>query len=304
MVSGIHAGDARQLSLRATFPKMERMEREHGSLFRAMLSRRKEARAAGEKAGGPAGPGGRLTSFRNGLGELIAALAGALGERLLLSQAIESISDLGRRGLRLHPAEGAPIDADAVVLACPAWEACKIVRAMDGDMAATLREIPSAPLAVAHLGFKRDAIGHPCDGFGFLVPRGQGARILGALWISTIFEGRAPEGSLLMTVMAGGAHDPEILELDDDQLLSTVLRDLAVTMDIAAKPYFRKLIRHERGIPQYVLGHPGRLERIEARLAEHSGLFLSGNSYRGISVNACIEEAPAIAERVLDHLSR
>jgi oxygen-dependent protoporphyrinogen oxidase len=304
MVSGIHAGDARRLSLRATFPKMERMEREHGSLFRALLARRREAKAAGEKAGGPAGPGGRLTSFREGLQELIDALAESLGKSLLLGSAVESISDLGRRGLRVHPVEGPPIDADAVVVSCPAWDAGRMLRSMDGDLAATLDEIPSAPLAVAHLGFRSQAIGHPCNGFGFLVPRGQGVRILGALWISSIFEGRAPEGSSLMTVMTGGAHDQDVLAMDDGELQAVIMDDLSRTMGIEARPYFQKLIRHARGIPQYTLGHPERLERIDARLSGHPSLFLSGNSYRGISVNACIEEAPGIAERLLEHLSR
>jgi oxygen-dependent protoporphyrinogen oxidase len=304
MVSGIHAGDARRLSLGATFPKMERMEREHGSLFRAMLARRKEAKAEGSGAGGPAGPGGRLTSFNEGLGELTGALARALGERLLFRKPVDQISDLGERGFRIHLEEGAPIDVDAVVISCPAWHASSIVRAMDPDLAATLQEIPSAPLAVAHLGFRREAIGHPCSGFGFLVPRGQGPRILGTLWVSTIFEGRAPDGSHLMTVMIGGAHDPDVLELDDGELTATILEDLSLTMGIAARPYFIKLIRHPRGIPQYTLGHPERLERISSHLAQRSGLYLSGNSYRGISVNACIEEASGIAEELLEFLAR
>jgi oxygen-dependent protoporphyrinogen oxidase len=299
MVSGIHAGDARRLSLEATFPKMARMESEHGSLVRAMFARRKEA-----QAGGPAGPGGRLTSFKNGLQELTDALARSLGDRLLLNSPVAHISDLGRRGLRIHLAEGAPLDADAAVIACPAWHASGMVRSMDSDLTRTLQEIPSAPLAVAHLGYRREAIGHPCEGFGFLVPRGEGVRILGALWVSTIFEGRAPHGGLMMTIMIGGAHDHGVLELSDAELTAIILGDLSRTMGIAAKPYFTRLIRQPRGIPQYTLGHPERLERIAARLQEHPGLYLSGNSYRGISVNACIEEAPGIAEEILEFLSR
>jgi len=304
MVSGIHAGDARRLSLRATFPKMAAMESEHGSLVRAMLAKRKKARADGEKSGGPAGPGGRLTSFKNGLQELTDALARSLGDRLLLDTAVAQISDLGRRGLRMHLAEGAPIDADAAVIACPAWHASDLVRAMNGDLSATLQEIPSAPLAVAHLGYRREATGHSCEGFGFLVPRGQEVRILGALWVSTIFEGRAPNGGLLMTVMVGGAQDEEVLKLSDAELTAIILGDISRTMGIAARPYFSRLIRHARGIPQYTLGHPERMEAIAARLGQQPGLYLSGNSYRGISVNACIEEAPGIAERMLEFLAR
>jgi oxygen-dependent protoporphyrinogen oxidase len=297
MVSGIYAGDVRQLELEATFPKMRRMESEHGSLFRAMLALRKRG-----SGGGPAGPGGRLTSFRNGLQELTDALASALGERLLLNSPVESISDLGVRGLRVHLAEGAPLDADAVVLACPSWKASPMVRLMDPGLAEAMAGIPSAALAVAHLGYRSDAIGRPYEGFGFLVPRSQGPRILGGLWISSIFEGRAPEGRFLTTIMIGGAHDPGAVELGDDELIKIVLEDLAATMGIEARPFFVKLIRHPRGIPQYTLGHTERLERIASLLERHSGLWVSGNSYLGISVNACIEEAPGIAEKVLGFL--
>jgi oxygen-dependent protoporphyrinogen oxidase len=298
MVSGIYAGDVRQLELETTFPKMRRMESEHGSLFRAMLALRKQG-----TEGGPAGPGGRLTSFRNGLQELTDALAHALGDRLLLNLPVESISDMGVRGLRVHLAEGAPVDADAVVLACPSWKGSAMVRSMDPGLSAAMAGIPSAPLAVAHLGYRADALGRPYEGFGFLVPRGQGPRILGGLWISSIFEGRAPEGRFLATVMIGGAHDPGAVGLGDDELTAIILSDLASTMGIEARPYFTKLIRHGRGIPQYTLGHSERLERIGSVLERHPGLWLSGNSYHGISVNACIEEAPGIAEKVLGFLA-
>ncbi len=298
MVSGIYAGDVRQLELEATFPKMRRMESEHGSLFRAMLALRKRG-----SEGGPAGPGGRLTSFRDGLQELTDALAGALEDRLLLNLPVEAISDMGMRGLRVHLAEGAPLDADAVVLACPAREASSIVRSMNPGLSEVMADIPSAPLAVAHLGYRADALGGPFEGFGFLVPRGQGPRILGALWTSSIFGGRAPEGRFLATVMIGGAHDPAAVELGDAELTAIILSDLATTMGIEARPYFVRVIRHRLGIPQYTMGHSERLARIGSILEQHPGLWLSGNSYHGISVNACIEEAPEIAESVLGFLT-
>ena len=305
MVSGVYAGDSRLLSLGATFPKMGRMEREHGSLFRALLARRRAARAGGPSAkpGGPAGPGGRLTSFRDGLQELTDALAGALGPQLRTGCPVQAVSDMGRRGLRVHLAEGAPLEADVVILACPAWSASKIVRAMDPDLAAVLDEIPSAPLAVAHLGYHRGALGDPPRGFGFLVPRGQGPRILGSLWISSIFDGRAPEGRVLMTAMVGGAHDPEAVDLSDAELIRVVREDLSRVMGIIAAPYFTRVMRHPRGIPQYTLGHLERLGRIRYRLERHPGLLVAGNSYAGISVNACIEEAPSIAAAALQRIA-
>lgn len=304
MVSGVYAGDVRRLSLAATFPKMHRMERDHGSLFRAMLSKRKQARATGEPSGGPAGPAGTLTSFRGGLEEMITALVAEVGPRLRLNHPVRAVSDMGRRGFRVHLREGAPMECDAVVLACPAWEAAGQVQEMDPEIAGAMAGVAPAPLIVAHFGYSQDALGDQPEGFGFLVPRGQGVRILGTLWTSCFFEGRAPDRRRLMTSMVGGAHDPGAIELDDRELIEIVRVDLRRSMGIVAEPYFVKLFRHPRGIPQYTLGHPERLRTIEQRLRSHPGMAVCGNSYRGISVNACIEEAPRIADELIDSLTK
>jgi len=303
MVSGVYAGDAQSLSLAATFPKMHEMERDHGSLFRAMLARRKLARAEGRQAGGPAGPGGRLTSFRDGLQELIDALVGAVGERLRLCLPVSAVSDMGQRGVRVHLSEGAPLEFDAVVLAAPAWVAARMVQAMDPDMAQAMEAIPPAPVAVVHTGYQEAAIGDQPQGFGYLVPRGQGPRILGSLWSSCIFKGRAPKGRRLITSMIGGAHDPRAVKLSDRKLIDIVRKDLQTTMGIITAPYCVRIFRHPKGIPQYTLGHLDRVARIESRVSAHPGLWVSGNSYHGISVNACVEEAARIADQVVRHLS-
>jgi oxygen-dependent protoporphyrinogen oxidase len=305
MVSGIFAGDAGNLSLRSAFPKMWKMENEHGSLFRAMLARRRQAGASGERpAGGPAGPGGTLTSFWTGMQDLVDALARAVGASLRLDTRVTHVADMGVRGFRVYLTEGAPIDAPVVVLACPAWFASEITRSMDEEMAAAMAAIPPAPLAVVHLGYFAGEIGGAPEGFGFLVPRGQGPRMLGCLWSSSIFDGRAGEGRALLTCMIGGAHDPEAIGLTDAQLVETARFDLRTTMGIEAEPRFTRIFRHPRGIPQYTLGHPGRIELIARRLLEHPGMLVCGNSYRGISVNACAAEAPEVAEATLTALER
>jgi oxygen-dependent protoporphyrinogen oxidase len=304
MVSGVYAGDARRLELESTFPVMAEMESEHGGLFRAMLAKRKQSKTTGKTTGGPAGPGGTLTSFRDGLQDLIDSLADSLGPRLCLNCPVVRVSDLGVRGFRVHLREGAPLDVDAVVIACPAWHSAPMVESMDGELADALHHVPSAGLAVVHLGYRTEAVGRVPEGFGFLIPRGQGPRILGVLWPSSIFPGRAPDGSLLMTVMTGGAHDPQAVELDDPSLVRMVREDLRATLGVHADPYFVKIIRHARGIPQYTLGHRHRLERIERRLAGLPGLWIAGNSLRGVSINACVDEAPAVAEAALEFLER
>jgi len=304
MVSGIYAGNVKRLSLEGTFPKMRAMERDHGTLFRAMLAKRKEAAASGKTAGGPSGPGGRLTSFKDGLQELVDTLGRAVGPNLKLSTPVTRLSSMGLRGFRINPREGKPLDVDAVVLACPAWTAAGMVESVDRELSRTLGSIPSASLSVVHLGFRLKDLGRDLDGFGFLVPRGQGPRVLGVLWASSIFEQRAPDDSVLLTAMIGGAHDPGTLDLDDGSLLGVVRDDLRKTMGVAADPCFMRVVRHPRGIPQYDLGHMQRLATIDERLGDLPGLWLAGNSYRGIAINACVEEAPRIAESVLEYVNR
>jgi len=302
MVTGVYAGDASRLSLKATFPKMWRMEREHGTLVRAMFARRRAARAARTRSGGPAGPGGMLTSFRSGLDELLQALARAAGPSLRLGARATALSRADGR-YRIGIAGGETIDADGVVLATPAWWASEIAAPLDPEMGRTMAEITSASMAVVHLGFDAAAIGGSPRGFGFLAPRGEGLRILGSIWASSVFPGRAPAGKVLLTTMVGGARDPEAVGLDDAALLGIVRGDLRTAMGIGAEPEFVRVFRHPRGIPQYTIGHPDRVEAIERRLEAWPGLLVSGNSYRGISVNLCVDEAPRIAEEVVSFLT-
>jgi oxygen-dependent protoporphyrinogen oxidase len=275
MVSGVFAGDARRLSLRATFPKMYGMEREHGSLFRALMARRR----AGAAKGGPAGPGGTLTSLRGGMVVLIEALARRLGGRLRLGDEVADLAALTD-------------EHDRVVLSCPAWRAAPLVAGVSTEAGRLLSEIPGASLAVVATAYDQSELGGPPEGFGFLAPPGQGLRILGCLWTSSIYPGtRAPEGRVLLRTMVGGALDPAAVDLPEEALLDRVARDLEESMGLKAAPVRHWIFRHRRGIPQYVKGHGARLAEVARLLRPHPRLVLAGNSYRGISVNAVIHEA-------------
>jgi len=292
MVSGIYAGDSRQLSLAATFPKMAAMERDHGSLTRAMLAKRKAAKAV-------AGPGqGRLTSFQGGMQDLVEGLAKALGPRLRTGAAVRDVAR-SNGAFALRMADGTSLEADRVALTVPAWNAAPMVEGLAGGLAKVLAEIPSAPVVVCHLGFEQaDLAGMP-HGFGFLIPRNEGLRLLGVLWASSIFPGRAPAGKALYTCMLGGARDTESVDWPDEKVVSTVLDELHTTMHLHATPVFTRIYRHRRGIPQYTLGHLDRLARVDAALAHHPGLHVGGNCYRGVSANDCIRHAAITAERML-----
>jgi oxygen-dependent protoporphyrinogen oxidase len=305
MVTGIYAGDARRLCLRSTFPKMFEMESEHGGLFRAMLAKRKEARKSGKRtSAGPAGPGGHLTSFPEGLQELTDALALSLGDALRLDCPVETISRGNDGGYLVHVADGEPLAADGVVLACPSWKSAGMVAELDPVLAGAMDAIPSAPVAVVHFGYDLKRLEDRPRGFGFLVPRDEGPRILGTLWSSNIFPNRSPSGKFLMTSMIGGSMDPGVVDLGNEVLTLIAREDLQRIMGVTAEPEFVRIHRHPRGIPQYVVGHQGRLETIDRRLADLPGLLVHGNSYRGISVNLCVEQAPGIVERLISHLSR
>jgi len=318
MVAGVFAGDARRLSLDSAFPKMAAMDAEHGSLVRAMLARGRarkaarrrlaELRARGEDApelerpGGPAGPGGTLTSFAGGIERLIEGLAAAHGPALEAGRPVRRITSAARGAWRVELADGADLDADAVVLAAPAGAAAPLVTGLDAVLGAELAAIPTAGLAVVALAYDAAAIGGAPRGFGFLAPRGEGLRILGCLWDSSIFPGRAPAGKVLLRAMIGGALDPLAVGLGDDELVAEVRADLERAMGLRAAPERHWIFRHRTGISQYEVGHGARLERLDARLSTHAGLVLAGQSYYGISMNACVEKAAPLAESVLAHL--
>ena len=294
MVSGVFGGDARRLSLRACFPKMWEMESEHGGLFRALLAKRRARKLSGGPVGAPAG---RLTSFRQGTVELVDELARRLGDALKLRAPVERITRDGC--YRLDVVGGGRIEADQVVLAGGAESSATIVRPLDAELAGILGEIPSAPMTVVCLGYDQAQLPGPLDGFGFLVPRGEGQRILGALWDSSIYPGRAPKAASLIRVMLGGAHDPEAASLDEDTLVAAATGGLADTMGIRAEPIFRRVFRHRIGIPQYTLGHLDWLARIDARLAGRPGLAVAGNAFHGVAINTCVAEAGPLADRLL-----
>jgi protoporphyrinogen/coproporphyrinogen III oxidase len=312
MVSGIFAGDASELSLRACFPKMRAMETEFGSLFRALLAKRRERR----HDNGVGAPAGRLTSFHDGMESLVRAAAASLGSSVRTERPVIGLRPrlAGARadGSRLVGArtfsvvsDAQVIEADAVVLAGPAADAADLVRPFAPEAARLLNGIQTAPLAVVCLGYDERALAAdrgPLNGFGFLVPRGEGPRILGALWESSIYAGRAPAGKALLRVMVGGATDRDAADLGDAELLDVVRHDLGLTMGLRVAAEFLHVFRHRRGIPQYAIGHDARLARIEGHLRDYPGLFLAGNSYRGVSINACIEDAPLLAQRVATHL--
>ncbi len=278
MVLGVFAGDAKRLSLPAAFPKMATLEREHGSLVRGMLAKRKEP------SGGPAGPAGKLTSFRGGLHALPAALAAIDDLSVECDSAVEAVTRSANGSWELRVADRSePIPADAVVFSGEPWAMAPLLRPHGAELADRLDGILCPPVTVMALGFGPQALDKAPVGFGVLIPRGEGFRILGCLWETHLFPGRSPHGRLLVRVMLGGAVDPEVTYLPDDELVSTVRDDLKRLMNIGEPPIFQRIVRWPRAIPQYELGHLDRVAAIEWDLGRLPGLFIAGNAMHGIA---------------------
>ncbi len=298
MVSGIFAGDVHHLSVASAFPRIVELEQKHGSLVRAMIAVGRERRRQGTKGGGPGGPGGELLSFRAGMQEPIDALSRQLGDRLHVGAPAEAIEkQLGTHWV-VHLAGGGRVEADRIVLAVPAAAAAMLLGPLDRAIADLVGGIPYANIAIVLLGLRREHVGHPLAGFGLLIPRKEGRRVLGMIWTSTLFAGRAPPGHVLIDARVGGATDPSAIDLDDDALERLVRAELGGPIGLGNPTVFRKVYRHAAGIPQYVVGHRDRLARIERELHHLPGLYLSGNAFRGVGFNDCVREAGVLADRI------
>jgi oxygen-dependent protoporphyrinogen oxidase len=298
MASGVFAGDATRMSLKSCFPRIHEVESQYGSLIRGLIKLQKEARRSGKKDAPGPGPGGMLTSFTGGMSELTDTLAGQLGQRLRLATAVVGVSfEQGRYGLHLAP--GSTEEFDSVVLAAPAHAQAPMLQDLSDAIAGQIGAIPYPTLAVVCLGFDRARMGPGLDGFGFLIPSREKRDILGTVVDSNVFPNRAPAGKVLLRTMVGGARQPQLAELPDDQLLDRVLANLKDIMGLAADPEFVSIYRHQQAIPQYLVGHSERLRIIDAELQKFPGLVLTGNAFRGVSLNDCVLNAMTTAQSLL-----
>ena len=294
MVAGIFAGDPERMSLKAAFPAIYRLEKEYGGLIKGLIGKIKESK--GKSSSGPAGPGGKLTSFKRGVSQLIEALESELKENVetgvspKLRKEGEKWTVETKKGIE---------EFDAVVMSTPSYSAAEILSEVDEEISNLLSQIEYSPISVVALGFEKEGLGHDLDGFGFLVPREEGREILGALWDSSVFPNRAPEGKALIRVMIGGARQPELALKSPKELVKIAVEELIEIMKIRRAPEYIRVFRHERGIPHYTLGHSERVERIFKRGRELGNLYFCNNAYTGVGVNDCTKAAQETAEEIL-----
>lgn len=296
MVTGIFAGDAKKLCVKSCFPRMVEMEQEHGSLYSALKAKRKENPNASAM-----GPGGRLTSFEGGIQTMLEAAATQIKDRIRLGTEITQLK-YEDKIFRAQTASGEKIEAQAVIMAVPAYAAAGMMEDLDKRQAATLAEIKYVSMTVASCGFRREHVKHDLNGFGFLVPRREGVRALGCIWTSSLFPGRCPDGWVLLRTMYGGALDPQAINLSDRQIIEEIHKDIHPILEIDKTPEFVRLYRWEKAIPQYDLEHQRRLKVLDYGENQFPGLAYAGNSYRGVGINDCVVSAHRALAKVKEHV--
>lgn len=298
IVTGIYAGDPRRLSIKAAFPKIAGMEADHGSLVRGALAmgvKKIRSRDRGQKKGG-----GRpkLTGFAEGMESLTGAIAHRLEDAIQTGRPVTRLTKVGR--WRIEAGGGEPIEADAVVLATPTGPMARILAEAAPAAVDPLEAIPYAPAVVVGLGFPKAKMPKALDAFGYLVPSSEGRKILGALFTSSIFPDRAPDGHVMIRSILGGARNPELLQLDDDALLHLVRAELSLALGgPMPDPVFTRVVRWEAAIPQYVLGHQLRVSEAKAAVKPLKGIYLAGNGLFGVSISDCASRAEAVTEQIL-----
>ncbi len=305
LLCGIYGGDGDQLSLDAVAPDLKAMEQEHGSILRGMrLSRRGSVQEV------PPYPT-PFISLESGMQELVDALERPLGDRvrvLLYTDVVgfRRVGDEGGGGggggFTLELSNGESITTAAAILATPANVAANLVDSVNADLAANLRSIPFVSNAAVSLGFRQADVPRDLNGYGYVVPRRVGSQTLACSWATSKLPGRAPAGHVLTRVFLGRSGQDIADATADDELIDLARAELQSTLGVVQQPVFARVDRYSQGMPQYTLGHLERVDRIEKLASETPGVFLAGNSYRGVGISDCIRSGRKAAFAALRYL--
>lgn len=308
-VSGVYAGDPTQLSAQSAFARVAKLAESGGGLMAgALLSRPKGKKKAPIDASIPQTRPGELGSFRAGMKMLPEAIAKELGDAVKLNWHLLRLTRTERKTYLAEystPEGSRSVEAKTVVLTTPTYVTAELMENLQVEVSKALSEIEYPPVACVVLAYPTDAFKMKLQGFGNLIPRGQGVRTLGTIWASSLFAGRAPQGWNLLINFIGGSTDQEIGNLDKEEIVRAVHQDLCKTLlknDVAPKVLAVNLWK--RAIPQYTKGHKARLEAIDRGLQELPGLFLCGNYTDGVALGDCVRRGNEWADKVLSYLGK
>jgi len=300
LVAGIYTADPDDLSLTATMPRFTELERRERSVILGLWRANRRAPQAGTS-------GARwslFVTFQNGMEELVTALASRLPSgSVMLKHRVDGIERRGG-GWHVLGGLGPALEADHVIVAAESYTAGRLVRYVDPALATLLGEIPYASSATVTFGFRRAEVPHPLDGFGFVVPRTERRAVLACTFSSVKYPSRAPEGHALLRCFMGGALNERVLESDDAALVAGARDELRQALGITAEPVLTRVARWTKAMPQYHVGHAGRVEAIEQCAGALPGLHLAGGAYRGVGIADCVRSGEAAAERVFSALDR
>jgi oxygen-dependent protoporphyrinogen oxidase len=307
-VAGVFAGKPEQLSVRSAFPKLYALEEKYGGLVKGMIQGARERKQRAEKAKDRA----ETFSFVSGMQTLPQAIGNSLGKAVLRNAKVTGIRNLtttrdepsddpdARRYLveYLRNGKEEEREADVVVFAIPAYDAAPIIKSLSATTANVLLSIYYSPVISIFMGVKREDIGHALDGFGFLIPSKEKRKILGCLWNSCLFGNRAPAGMTALNAFIGGARQPELTGLNDEQIIQITLDELKSIMQFSGKPVYLNITRWQKSIPQYEIGYQQKMDMLAQFEESSPGILLAGNYRGGISVGDCVKNAYEIAEDV------
>lgn len=301
-VAGVFAGNPEELSVKYAFPKLYALEEKYGGLIKGMIKGRKERKQRAEKAKDRA----KMFSFIDGMQTLPEAIYNKLRNNFYLNAYVESVipyrSEKNTKYVVHYNQNGEKrvIESDFVILSVPAYFAAKIISLIDPETSKVLEEIYYPPVAEIFLSFKKESVQRNLDGFGYLIPAKEKRKILGTIWSSTIFPNRSPEGYEVFTTFVGGSRNPDVLKMDDKDLLKITISEVRDIVGINGDVQFYKIIRWEKAIPQYNLGYGKVLSVIEKLEKNYSGLFICANYRGGISVGDCIMSADRVVNNILN----
>ena len=294
LTAGIYGSNSYDMSLDALFPMLEEWEQRYGSITRGMREARKAARGAEP-------PPSAFFSFSGGTHRLVRAVVDGLERTEIINGrtavAVDPGSDAHDPHYRVTLDDERPFEADAVVLATPAWDTGSLVEAFAPGLARLLERMRSSPAVSVYMAFRREDIAHPLDGSGFLSPRSETGPVAGCTWMSSKWPDRSPQGYVLLRAFMRSGDDASVGD-NDAELVAAATEALRPLLGIGGEPERAWVRRWADGMPQYKVDHTEWLDSVDRELAAHPGLFLCGASYRGIGVPDCIRQGRDAAERI------
>ncbi len=295
-VAGIYAGRPENLSAKYAFPALKELEEENGSVIAGALSRAFRNRKSEDKVKR------RLISFKDGLTQLPEQIIKKLDNEIISEEVLVIRREI--TGWHIETESGKNGPYEKVILTVPLYKWTRDLVPANEQQLNRIKEVDHPPLSIIQLGFEKESIEHPLDGFGFLIPEVENRKILGGLFTSTLFENRAPENHHLLTIFTGGGRQPELAELQGDEMLNLVMDELKELLGVKADPVFKDHIYWPDSIPQYGLKHKELLDIFDEIEENNPGIYLAGNFRGGISVPDCIKNSIDLGKKLADELQQ